>query len=408
MPMLDLFNHGLFDKGAQPNYAVAASAPALEHDAAPIYQSLADEPILNIVRLIRSQNVGPITFFKLLTRYRTTARAISALPMLAARGGARDARLCSVEVAQAEIDATKAAGASFVPYGHAHYPKLLMQIPDAPPLLTVKGHSHLLNSSRILAMVGARNASGNACRFAGNMATELGNAGYVIASGLARGIDTYAHQGALRSGTIGVTAGGIDQIYPAENKALFEQMAELGVIVTESPFGAPPQSRHFPARNRIIAGMAKAVVVVEAASKSGSLITARCALEYNRDIFAVPGFPLDPRSAGTNHLIQQGAMLASSAHDVLDYIINQPHFVRDCHSGASFYTLDAVDDDEQTLDAERNMILSLLGHTPLMIEEILQMSNITPRIVNVILLELEIAGMINYHFNGGISRKYDD
>ncbi len=404
--MMDLFQQVQHDYFTPSNNNVAN----VVYDENPLYGSLADESVLNILRLIRSENVGPITFFKLLTRYKTVEKAIAALPMLALRGGAkRDIRLCSLEVAQAEIEATKSFGATFVPYGHIYYPKLLMQIADAPPILTVKGHPHLLNSKPILAIIGARNASGNACRFAANIATELGKSNYIVASGLARGIDTYAHQGAIDSGTIGVIAGGINQIYPAENKALFEKMAELGVIVTEYAFGTPPQNRFFPARNRLIAGMAKAVVVVEAASKSGSLITAKYALEYNREIFAVPGFPLDPRSAGTNHLIQQGAMLVSSAHDVVDYMATRPQFMRDCHSIASYYLGENEnDDDDQTLDVERDMILSLLGHTPLMIEDILQMTNIAPKIVNVILLELEIAGMTNHHINGGISRKYDD
>ena len=380
-------------------------------ESSQLYPSLSHENTLNILRLIRSENVGPVTFFQLIKRYKTVEKAISALPMLAFRGGAkRNIKLCSIEQAKAEYDATLASGASFVRYGDANYPKLLLQVPAAPPLLVVKGHPHLLNSKPILAMVGSRNASGNACRFTQHMAEELGVASYIVTSGMARGIDAHAHKGAMKAGTIGVIAGGIDQIYPLENKGLFEQMEELGVIVTESPFGTPPQQRHFPARNRIIAGMSQGVVVVEAASKSGSLITAKYALDYNRDIFAVPGFPLDPRSAGTNQLIQQGAMLVATAHDVVDYLLNRPYFLHDSVRQPNFFNEFANDnvDDNETLDAERDMILSLLSHTPFNVEEILQMTNIAPKIVNIVLLELEIAGLINYHLNGGISRKYDE
>jgi DNA processing protein len=379
-----------------------------------MHHSLRDESLLNILRLIRSENVGPVTFFQLINRYKSVEKAISALPMLAFRGGLkRNIKLCSVQQASDEMEATLKIGAKLIAYGTEHYPELLMQIPDAPPLLIAHGHTHLLKSKPILGMVGSRNASGNACRFAENMAGELGKASYIVASGMARGIDTYAHKGSLKSGSIGVIAGGIDQVYPNENAALFKQMIETNVIITESPFSTPPQHRHFPARNRIIAGISKGIIVVEAAQKSGSLITAKCALEYNREIFAVPGFPLDPRASGTNQLIKEGAMLVSSAHDVIDSLLNRPHYLSDYHAKSAFNNFnvandDNAPDDDATLDSEREMILSLLSHTPLMVEEILSMTGIPPQIVNVILLELEIAGLINYHIGGAISRKYDE
>jgi DNA processing protein len=376
-----------------------------------LHHSLQGESVLNILRLIRSENVGPVTFFQLINRYHSVEKAINALPMLAFRGGLkRNIKLCSLQQAEDETEATLKIGAKLIAYGSEHYPELLMQIPDAPPLLIAHGHTHLLKSKPILGMVGSRNASGNACRFAENMASDLGKSGYIVASGLARGIDTYAHKGALKSGTIGVIAGGIDQVYPNENAGLFKDMIATNVIITESPYGTPPQHRHFPARNRIIAGLSKGVIVVEAASKSGSLITAKCALDYNREIFAVPGFPLDPRASGTNQLIKDGAMLVSNAHDVTDALLNRPHYLNDYHARpnfAHFANDDNAPDDDATLDNERTMILSLLSHTPLMVEEILAMTGISPQIVNVILLELEIAGLINHHIGGAVSLKYE-
>jgi DNA processing protein len=373
------------------------------------HPSLAQDSLLHVLRLIRSENVGPVTFFQLIKRYRSAEKALNALPMLALRGGARrNITVCSVEKASQEIEATHKAGASFILYGQPHYPSLLHHIPDAPPVLVVKGHPHLLDNKPLLAMVGSRNASGNACRFAAALAKSLTEAGYNVVSGLARGIDTYAHQGALAGGTIGVIAGGIDHIYPQENAALFEQMTAQGALVTESPYGTAPQHRHFPARNRIIAGMARGVIVVEAAAKSGSLITAKFALDYHRDIFAVPGFPLDPRAAGTNQLIQQGAMLVGSAHDIIDALYNRPHYLSDSYHRPAYFSQTAPEEEEEgTLDVERAMLLNLLHSTPLMVEDILVMTDLPPRIVNVLLLELELAGMITRHNGGSISRRYE-
>ncbi len=374
------------------------------------YPSLARESLADILQLIRSENVGSITFFQLLKRYGTVAKALDAIPMLATRGGSKRAiRIASKDAVQEEIDKTLNYGAEFIVYGHEHYPGLLMQVNDPPPVLIARGHPHLLADGRIIAMVGSRNASANGCRFATSIAQSLGQAHHIVVSGLARGIDAYAHQGALTTGTIGVIAGGIDHIYPAENTALFQSLSQQGVIVTESPFGSSPQHRHFPARNRIIAGMSRGVLVVEATKKSGSLITATYGLNYNRDIFAVPGFPLDPRAAGTNELIRDGATLVTSVEDITHQLLERISYVQDASiPGGLFKDTPTIIDDTENLDTERATILALLGSAPVAMEELIVMSGVDARLVNIILLELELAGMITRHPGGYISRTYNN
>ena len=248
------------------------------------------------IRLSRTENVGPITFKQLLQQFGSAAEAIKALPTLAKRGGRR--RPLSVpapSVIEREIADNEDYGAELLVYGDGTYPRQLEAIEDAPPILSILGNAHLL-SERSVAIVGARNASLNGRRLAQKMAQELGEAGYVVTSGLARGIDGFAHTGALQTGTIAVIAGGIDVIYPNEHADLYRQIAEAGVIVAESPIGTTPQARHFPSRNRIISGLSLGVLVVEAAKRSGSLITARRALDQGREVFAIPGSPLDSRA----------------------------------------------------------------------------------------------------------------
>ncbi|TAE81816.1 MAG: DNA-protecting protein DprA [Alphaproteobacteria bacterium] len=377
-----------------------------EHNA---HRSLASSPILDIVRLIRSENVGPMTFFELIKRYQTPAKALKALPTLAQRGGSkRKIVICSIDDAQAEIERVQNYGATFIPYGHAHYPTWLRHVPDAPPLLTALGHTHLLSMHKLVAMVGSRNASANGCRFAHQLAQQLGGMGHIVVSGLARGIDSFVHRGALATGTVAVIAGGIDYVYPKENQELYEQIRDVGVIISEVPFATVPQHRHFPARNRIIAGMTRGTIVVEATMKSGSLITARQALDYHRDVFAVPGFPMDPRSEGTNKLIQEGAMLIQKAEDVEQHIAQQsykvedsryhPWMMRDGHN---------THDDDETYDIERMTLMHLISHTPIAVEELMVMSGIEARIMHVLLLELELAGIIQRHVGGRVSKIYE-
>ena len=258
-------------------------------------RNLTDTERLDWLRLIRSENVGPITFLALLQRFGSATAALDALPGLARSGGRRRAVATPTRAeASREIEAAEAAGARLVALGEADYPAPLAEIPDPPPLLAVKGAAHIMRRPT-LAIVGARNASANGIRFTRKLAADLGARDLVIASGMARGIDTTAHRGALETGTVAVVAGGIDVIYPAENEGLYAEIAELGVLIAESATGTEPQARHFPRRNRLISGISLGAVVVEAAPRSASLITARMALEQGREVFAVPGSPLDPR-----------------------------------------------------------------------------------------------------------------
>ena len=270
------------------------------------------------LRLIRTENVGPITFRDLLNRYGSAGAAIDALPELARRGGRRrPLKVLGKAEAEREIAHNADFGAEVLVIGDDAYPTALAAIEDAPPAVSVLGDITLL-SSRSLAMVGARNASMNGRRFGGQLAREIGGYGYTIVSGLARGIDGAAHSGDLESGTVAVVAGGIDVIYPPEHADLYDAIREQGAIIAEPPIGTTPQARHFPSRNRVISGLSLGVLIVEAAKRSGSLITARRALEQGREVFAIPGSPLDARSDGTNRLIQEGAAhLVQSADDII-------------------------------------------------------------------------------------------
>ena len=285
--------------------------PPSSSAAMPAPRTLNPAERLDWLRLIRSENVGPVTFYQLLSRFGSAEAALAALPEIAHRGGrARALTICPRATAERELQQLHAAGSRFVAWGEPDYPAALAALDDAPPLISVKGDTTLF-ARNALAIVGARNASANGRRFARDIALQLGQQGLLVVSGLARGIDGAAHDGALATGTVAVVAGGIDQVYPEENRALHEQIAERGVIVAEMPVGTEPQARHFPRRNRIISGCALGVLVVEAALRSGSLITARFALEQGRDVFAVPGSPLDPRCRGTNDLIRNGAILTA-------------------------------------------------------------------------------------------------
>lgn len=268
------------------------------------------------LRLIRSYRVGVSTFFRLLNEHGSASAALEALPGIASAAGVARYTPCSMASVHQELERGARLGARLLRHGTPDYPQALMDIPDAPPLLWALGDISLANRASI-AMVGARNASSLGTRMANGLANDLGNAGYAIASGLARGVDTAAHIAALPHGTIAVVAGGLDVIYPRENTKLHDDIAKQGLILSERPLGLQPQARDFPRRNRIISGLSQAVVIVEAAAKSGSLITARNALDQGRDVMAVPGHPLDARAAGCNMLIRDGAALVRSAQDIL-------------------------------------------------------------------------------------------
>jgi DNA processing protein len=350
------------------------------------------------LRLIRSDNIGPITYYHLLARFGSAQAAIDAIPDLAARGGGRAPRLASVADAEREIDRVARLGARHLFLGQGPYPPLLAEIETAPPALIVKGDLDLLDR-RAVGIVGARNASAAACRFARQLAQRLGAAGIVIASGLARGIDSAAHDGALESGTIAVIAGGIDIVYPPENEARQQAIAERGMIIAEQPPGVEPRARHFPYRNRIIAGLTLGTVVVEAAPKSGSLITARCAAEFGREVMAVPGSPLDPRAQGCNHLIREGATLVQSAEDVIEAIT--PIGLGGVRQREFDYAAQGPSADADA--ATRRTIVDLLAPTPVQVDELIRQSGLPPATVHIVLLELELAGRLERHAGGKVS-----
>ncbi|MBF0247404.1 MAG: DNA-protecting protein DprA [Alphaproteobacteria bacterium] len=357
---------------------------------------------LDWLRLIRSQNVGPVTFYRLLERFGTARAALDALPDMARRGGAKSFTAYPKAAAVREMEDLAARGGRFVTQLDDHYPPLLKHVEDAPPVLAVLGHPHLLKK-RTVAIVGARNASLNGRNFARRIAADLGRAGLMIASGLARGLDAAAHEGALDSGTVAVLGGGVDVVYPKDNADLYAAIRERGVIVSEVELGTQPQARHFPRRNRIISGMARATVVVEASLKSGSLITARMALEQGREVFAVPGSPADPRAAGCNKLIKEGANLTQNADDVLDVlkpILNSPiKEPKPLEYGQQSLPLPDPGERDRAL-AE---IKEMLSPAPVSVDELIRNCQFSPSTVSLALLELELAGRLERHPGNRVS-----
>lgn len=357
---------------------------------------------LDWLRLMRSENVGPITFYKLLERFGSAKAALDALPELAKRGGARRIKVGSTSAAQAELQQIADTGAQLIARSDGDYPPLLGFVEDAPPLIIVKGHTHLL-TKKAIAMVGTRNASLNGTRIAHTFAAEFGEAGFLVVSGMARGIDAAAHEGALETGTIAVVAGGVDIIYPKENTDLYGRINERGTILSEMPIGTVPQARHFPRRNRLISGMARGVVVIEATRRSGSLITARMAAEQNREVFAVPGSPMDPRAKGTNDLIRQGAQLADSAQEIISQLngayrtrLKEPEpFVIKGETGGV--------PDQKDIDDARRLITKILNPTPVTVDEIIRQCQMSPAAVSIVLLELELAGKLERHSGSKVS-----
>jgi len=352
------------------------------------------------LRLIRSANVGPITYRHLIARFGTAERALTALPDLAARGGGRAPQIANIHDVEKEMAATSKLGARYLFLGDDAYPALLAQAEAAPSALVVRGDLALLDMPAV-AIVGARNASAAAVRFARGLAQELGQAGVVVVSGLARGIDTAAHVGSLNSGTVGVIACGIDIVFPPENALLQDEVATHGLLITEHPPGREPLARHFPARNRIIAGLCLGTVVIEAALKSGSLITARLANEAGREVMAVPGSPLDPRAQGCNHLIREGATLVQNAADVMEQIvpIGQTSSRERLRAPAQDYVSSPTDAD----DGARRSITNLLGPVAVPVDELVRQSALPPSVVQTVLLELELAGRLTRHAGGRVS-----
>lgn len=361
---------------------------------------LSDAQRLDWLRLIRSENVGPRTFRSLINHYGSARVALEHLPDLARRGGAsKSARICTPAEAAREIAIGDRLGVALRAPGEPGYPPRLALIDDAPPLLGVRGPFDL-QMRPMIGIVGSRNASAAGLKFGQTIARDLGEAGFVIVSGLARGIDQAAHRATLASGTLAVLAGGHDRIYPPEHSELLDDiLAADGGAISEMPLGHSPRARDFPRRNRLISGVALGVVIVEAAHRSGSLITARFANEQGREVFAVPGSPLDPRAAGTNDLIKQGATLTTHARDVIDAV--QPIMARPI-------TLPIDEEDDVPIDDEpraddRARIIELLGPSPVSLDDLVRIAGASPAIVRTILLELELAGRLERHGGGMVS-----
>lgn len=357
----------------------------------------AEQDRLDKLRLIRSAHIGPISYKQLVSRFGTAAAALEAIPHLAQRVGGRPPRLALEADVCREMEHAQSLGARYLFLDETDYPPLLAEMDSAPPVLMVRGDPGLAKRMG-LAMVGARNASAAACRMAVDLAAELSSQGIVIISGLARGIDAQAHQGALLGGTIGVIASGIDIAYPPEHAALQEEIAQKGLLVAEQPPGREPLARHFPARNRIIAGLAQATLVVEAAPKSGSLITARLANEAGRDVMAIPGSPRDPRAQGCNQLIREGAVLVQNAEDVLEMLRG--------FGGLSPRSASVVRDLAETPepdDQARAHLQLLLSPVPVLIDDLVRQSGLSTAMVQILILELELAGRIERHAGSRVS-----
>ncbi|MDZ4738337.1 MAG: DNA-processing protein DprA [Alphaproteobacteria bacterium] len=350
------------------------------------------------LRLIRSDSVGPVTFWAAIERFGSAYAAIDALPALSRKSGkARPITIISTLEAQKELEALSDFGAQLLTPGDNAYPATLAALDQPPPLITVKGDAQILNRDAI-AIVGARNASALGHRFARGIARDLGEAGFVITSGLARGIDTAAHKGSLETGTVAVMAGGINVIYPPENARLFDEIAAKGAIIAEMPFAFQPTAQHFPRRNRIISGLARGVLVVEATLNSGSLITARLAGEQGREVFAVPGSPLDPRARGTNSLLRQGAILTESAEDIFA-TLRPAEWQQPAPKSPESYTAQPLPGDDR-LEAE---ILRHLGAAPIESDELVRLLGVTPAAVATALLDLEFAGLLTRHAGQKVS-----
>lgn len=362
------------------------------------------------LRLIRSDNVGPATFRDLINHFGSAETALDMLPELSRRGGStRAIRVASAEQAERELAAAHRFGARFLGIGEPDYPPHLRQIDGAPPLLAVKGDLAAATTPS-LGIVGSRNASISGAKFAAMIARDVGRAGYSVISGLARGIDTAAHRASLDTGTIAALAGGLDQPYPPENIGLLDEITDgRGLAISEMPFGWEPRARDFPRRNRLIAGVSLGLAVVEAASRSGSLITARYAADFGRLVFAVPGSPLDPRCHGTNGLLKDGAIVTTEASDILDALAPV--------SRIDLFTPPRAEEPAEHQagpmapppnESDRGRITDALGPTPVEIDDIIRHTGLSASAVYLVLLELDLAGRLHRHAGGLISLGTDE
>jgi DNA processing protein len=378
------------------------------------------------LRLCRSEGIGPLTAAGLLQRFGSASAALAALPGLSRKSG-RTVRIAPADDVQRELEAAQRRGLVFLALPEPTYPAALRAIPAAPPVLCIAGDPAILQRAAV-AVVGARNASSAGLLFTERLSQGLGAAGYVVASGLARGIDARAHRAALPTGTVAVLAGGHDRLYPPEHEGLAKQIAETGAVISEMPLGWEPRGRDFPRRNRIVSGLSRATVVVEAARRSGSLITARLANEQGREVFAVPGSPLDPRAEGTNDLLRQGATLCTSAADVVDALKPGlsdavPHSARDnllpirrlrdatpLDLNALFEDVDGTEPSDEAFDgpsgepSDDARVLDLLGPTPTSLDDLVRLSGLTAGQVRAVLTDLELGGEVERRDDGSVFR----
>ena len=364
-------------------------------------QLLDDEQRLDWLQLSRSENVGPVLFFQLVNRFGSAAAALEALPDISRRAGRREpVRIYPRERAMADMERAGRIGARFVARGEAGYPPLLRHVAGPPPLLCIRGRSEVAMMPP-LAIVGSRNASVPGLKFTRRIAADVGRAGYAIVSGLARGIDTAAHEASLKTGTIAVLAGGIDHVYPRENARLMEEIAEKGLLVTEMTPGTAPRAEFFPRRNRIVSGISFGVFVVEAAFRSGSLITARLAGEQGREVFAAPGSPMDPRAAGTNRLIRDGATMVTEAAHILEVLAPMtatPLPEATPMRGTGDELNEILSDATPSRDVPEDLygrLLSLLGPVPATVDDLIRESGHSAADVLAALMDLELSGTIS-------------
>lgn len=351
---------------------------------------------LNWLRLSRTENVGPITFYRLVDYYGSASEALAALPELSKKGGRKKPlEAPPLSTIEKEYDNLQKLGGDIICAAENAYPLALGATDDAPPVLSYLGDINLVRSP-CLAMVGARNASLNGRKFATKIAKELGQSGQIIVSGLARGIDTSAHQGAIETGTIAVVAGGVDVVYPRENTDLYNDIKQRGLVLAESPLGMEPIARHFPKRNRIVSGLSAGVVVIEATMKSGSLITARMAGEQGRDVYAVPGYPLDPRAQGPNKLIQDGAILVQKTQDILNALgtFGGGKSLKDNAQSVPDLQIVVEKPDEKDVEDIREAVLQNLSQMPVGVDELARACHVSIPALQIALLELELAGRL--------------
>jgi DNA processing protein len=349
------------------------------------------------LRLIRSSRIGPILYRQLMARFGNASAALDAVPDLGRRGGARSVELASSDAVEEELERLEKIGAQLLTYGETAYPRSLMAVEDAPPALAVLGRPELLKTETV-AIVGARNASVGGRRLARELSAALGGHGFVVASGMARGIDRAVHEGAMDTGTIAVMAGGVDVPYPDQNRDIYERLLTDGAVVSELPPGVKPTARHFPPRNRIVSGLSLGVVIVEGAQRSGSLITARMAAEQGRLVLCVPGSPLDPRARGPNLLIREGATLVQSGDDIVEalrpLVGGAPNYNTDERMVSETGASEMPDPSDSELEQGRTCVVECLSPTATTVDEIIRECHMSPSIVYAVLLELELAGRI--------------